>query len=79
MGYQIDGPCSVFCDNEATVKSSTIPESTLKKKHNAIAYHKVRESVAMGVIRIGHIHSSINLADMLTRGKIHEFCEQFLY
>jgi hypothetical protein len=83
FGIPIDGPCSVFCDNEAAVKSSTIPESTLKKKHNAIAYHKVRESVAMGVIRIGYIHSNINLADMLTkpltRGKIHEFCEQFLY
>ncbi len=83
FGIPIDGPCSVFCDNEATVESSTIPKSTLKKKHNAIAYHNVRESVAMGVIQIGHIHSSVKLADMLTkpltRGKINEFCEQFLY
>ena len=83
MGVPIDGPCTVFCDNEAAVKNSTTPESTLKKKHNAIAYHRVREAVASGVIRIGYIHTTRNLADMftkpLTSDKIHGFCEQILH
>jgi hypothetical protein len=43
MGVQVDGPKYVFCDNESVVKNSTRPESMLKKKHNAIAYHRVRE------------------------------------
>jgi hypothetical protein len=83
MGIPIEGPCSVFCDNESVVKYSSIPESALKRKHNAIAYHRVREASASGMVHIGYIHSSCNLADMLTkllsRSKIHEFCEQILF
>jgi hypothetical protein len=43
MGIPIDGPRNVFCDNAAVVRNSTAPESVLKKKHNAIAYHRARE------------------------------------
>ena len=32
MGIPIDGPTNIFCDNEAIVRNSTMPESTLKKK-----------------------------------------------
>jgi hypothetical protein len=35
------------------VKNTSIPESTLTKKHNAINYHIIRESAAMGMIRVG--------------------------
>jgi hypothetical protein len=37
----IDGPASVFCDNCGVVRNTSIPESTLMKKHNAINYHAV--------------------------------------
>ena len=47
MGVPLDGPANVFCDNEAVVKNTTQPESTLKKKHNAIAYCRVREAQAV--------------------------------
>jgi hypothetical protein len=33
------GATQVFCDNEAVVTSSTKVESTLNKKHSALAYH----------------------------------------
>jgi hypothetical protein len=83
MGIPVLTPCLTLCDNETTIKNSTIPESVLKKKHNAIAYHRVREAVAADILRIGYINSADNLADMLTkpltREKIHTFCEQFLY
>jgi hypothetical protein len=83
MGVPISTPCITLCDNETAVRNSTIPESTLKKKHNAIAYHRVREAVAADILRIGYIQSKDNLADMFTkplsREKIHEFCEQILY
>ena len=53
MGVQVEGPTNVFCDNESVVKNLTKPESTLKKKHNAIAYHRgVREAQAAGIVRI---------------------------
>eukprot|EP00978_Attheya_sp_CCMP212_P035677 scaffold156772_cov26-Attheya_sp.AAC.1 len=33
FGIPIDGPANVFCDNEAVVTNSSIPTSTIKKKH----------------------------------------------
>jgi hypothetical protein len=37
----LTGPTIIYCDNDAIVNNSTKPESTLKKKRNAIAYHRV--------------------------------------
>ena len=50
FGIPLDGPARLFCNNEAVMKNTTNPESTLKKKHNSIAYHRVREAVAAGVM-----------------------------
>ncbi len=41
FGVPIDGPTNLYVDNESVVLNSTHPESTLKKKHNAIAYFLV--------------------------------------
>jgi len=83
MGIPVLTPCWTFCDNETMIKNSTIPISVLKKKHNAITYHRVREAVASDILRIAYINSADNLADMFTkplsREKIHTFCEQILY
>ena len=49
----IDGPANVFCDNNGVVKNTTIPESVLAKKHNAINYHAIREAVAAKILRVG--------------------------
>jgi hypothetical protein len=67
MGVPIDGPTYVFCDNQSVVASSTRPESLLKKKSNAIAYHAVREAVAMKEILICHISTDDNVADLFTK------------
>ncbi|MGH7955267.1 MAG: hypothetical protein ACREOZ_04830 [Gloeomargaritales cyanobacterium] len=52
FGVPLDGPANGFCDNNSVVRNVTDPASTLKKRHNSIAYHKVRESAAAGIIRI---------------------------
>jgi hypothetical protein len=39
-GVPIDGPANMYCDNNSVVINSSKHDSTLKKKHNAIAYHK---------------------------------------
>ena len=49
---KVNGPCNVFSDNEAVMKSTMVAESTLKKKHFSIAYHKSREAVTAGVILV---------------------------
>ena len=42
------------------------PESTLKEKCNAIAYHAIHKSVAIGELMMGHIRSEDNPAVLLT-------------
>jgi hypothetical protein len=67
MGIPIDGPASVFCDNNSVVINTSAPESQLKKKHNAIAYHRVREACAAGTIRITKEGTESNLSDLFTK------------
>ncbi len=67
VGVPLDGPTNVFCDNEAVVKSTTCPESQLKKKHVAICYHRVREACASEMIRIFKEDGLTYLADLLTK------------
>ena len=44
------------------MKNSTRPESTLKKKHQAVAYHCTREAQAAGTARIAKEDGETNLA-----------------
>jgi hypothetical protein len=67
VGIPITGPTRVKCDNMSVVHNTAAPESMLKKKSNAIAYHFVREAVAAKVIRISYEPSKSNLADVLTK------------
>jgi hypothetical protein len=67
VGVPLDGPTNVFCDNEAVVRNSSIPESQLKKKHVSICYHRVREACASGMLRVTKEHGLTNLADVLTK------------
>jgi hypothetical protein len=66
MGIPLDGPANVFCDNEAVVNNTSKAESTLKKKHVAICYHRVREASAMGMIQIAKENTDTNLSDCWT-------------
>ena len=84
MRVQVDGPTNVFCDNESVVKNnSTKPESALKKKHNAIAYHQVREAQAAGIVRIAKEDGETNLADVLSKclpgPRLRQLCSRVLW
>ena len=67
IGIKVEGPSVLPADNEAVVKNTTLPSSTMKKRHNAIAYHKVREAVAANVVRVACIRTYLNVADILTK------------
>jgi hypothetical protein len=83
FGVPIEGATNVFCDNEAVTKNAIYPESTLKKKHNAIAYHRTREAVAAGTIRVTKEDGKTNLADVLTKPLPQVtkelLCDKFMY
>ena len=67
MGVPLEGPTHVKADNMSVIKNSSMPESTLKKKSNSIAYHYVRERAAAGIIDVTYEPTGTNLADMLTK------------
>jgi hypothetical protein len=83
FGIPIEGPTNMFCDNEVVTKNVTIPESTLKKKHNLIAYHRMREAVAAETICMTKEDGATNLADVLTKllpQATKDFlCDWFMY
>jgi len=67
MGIAISGPTYIYGNNMSVIHNTQRPESTLRKKSNAICYHTVRESVAMGVSLMGHIKTTENPADLATK------------
>ena len=67
FGVPLAGPEILFCDNNWFVKNTTIPESTLSKKQNAINYHCVREASASIILHIRKEDTATNLANPLTK------------
>ena len=67
LGVPLEETSLLIGDNMSVVLNTTLPSSMLKKKHNAIAYHRVREAIAAKIINFAHIDSKINVADILTK------------
>jgi hypothetical protein len=67
FGIPINGPTSVFCDNESVVINATHCESPLRRKHTSIAYHRCREAQAAKYVQIGYQQGRNNPADLLTK------------
>ena len=67
LGVEPDGPAMMLGDNNSVVLNCTMPTSVLKKKHNAVAYHRVREGIAAQICHFAHVPSSQNYADVLTK------------
>jgi hypothetical protein len=67
LGVNIDSTSYLFGDNESVVKSSTLPQSQLGKRHHALAYHFTREAVASKMVTFHHIPSELNVADILSK------------
>ena len=67
MGVPIFGSLLIYGYNMSDIHNTQQPESTLKKKSNSIAYHAVRESVAMGESLTGHVGTNSNPADLATK------------
>ena len=83
FGVPMEGPASVYCDNEAVYKNVAMPSSVLNKKMHAISYHYCREAVAAGIIRIAKEDTETNLADLFTkilsRARREELLDRFMY
>ena len=51
----------------SVITNLSVPSSVLRKRHNAICYHRVREAQTAGIIRVGWIEGKHNIADLFTK------------
>ena len=71
MGIPVEEPTCIYGDNQSVLAKTTIPDSTLKKKSESIAYHFVREGVARDEWRASYVNTHDNEADLLTKQLPH--------
>ncbi len=67
LGATVQGKTYMFGDNKSVVTSASVPHSQLNKRHNFLAYHRVREAVAAKILCFAHVPGSFNPADILTK------------
>ena len=78
LGVPVHGPTYMFGDNNSVIQSTTIPHSKLNKRHNILAFHRVRECISSGVLRFIFTRSENNLADCLTKNLVRAKLEALL-
>ena len=62
-----DNATVLFGDNQGVIMNTSLPSSSLKKRHNAISYHFVREAVAANILRLVYLPTNLNISDILTK------------
>ena len=63
---QLDATC-IYCDNQSCVKLYENPMFHDKSKHIDIKYHYIMDMVQRGVVKLQHVATNKQIADMLTK------------
>ena len=63
---QLDATC-IHCDNQSCVKLSENLVFNDKSKHIKIKYHFIREIVQRGVVKLQHVATEEQIADVLMK------------
>ena len=67
LGVPIRDKSYMFGDNRSVVTSSTIPNSTISKRHHLASYHRVREAIAAKYISFHWKDGKSKPADILSK------------
>ena len=67
MGIPVIGCSFLYGDNQSVLCNTFFPDSILKKKNHAIAYHFVQEGVAREEWVTGYVEIKNNAADPLNK------------
>ena len=67
LGVLIMGSSYMFGDNESVVNTSMKIDAKLHKRHNALSFHRVRESIAAGVCNFFFLPGEFNPPDILSK------------
>ncbi|GKE96553.1 transposable element [Tanacetum coccineum] len=67
LGIRMTEPPNLYCDNTGATYLCANPVYHSRMKHVALDYHFVRERVSEGSLRVLHISSKDQIADVLTK------------
>ena len=68
LHHPIERATVVYCDNMSTVYMASNHVHHYRTKHIDIDIHFVREKVALGEVRVLHVPTSAQFADIFTKG-----------
>ena len=68
----------MLVDNMSVVLNTSVLSSVLKKKHNAIAYHQLREAIETKVMRFAYVRNEENFSDVLIKPLSNEKCHHLM-
>ena len=67
LGIPVEKRSELLGDNLSVVVNTTLPSSQIKKKHLSCQIMRVREAIAAGFVRFGHVRSEQNISDIFTK------------
>jgi hypothetical protein len=67
LGVPVREKSYMFGDNQSVITNSSIPHSSLHKRHNALSYHRVREMIAARILGYYWIDGKSNPADIFSK------------
>jgi len=83
LGINVERRSVLLGDNLSVVVNTTLPSSKIKKKHLSCSIARIREAVAAGFVRFGHIRSELNVSDIATKPlgplAFHRIAHPFLF
>jgi hypothetical protein len=67
LGFQFDSPSTLWIDNQSALSVAKNPDHHGRVKHLDLRFYWLRDEVERGIIRVEHISTDINPADILTK------------
>jgi hypothetical protein len=67
LGVPIRERSYMFGDNQSVVNSSMQVHAKLHKRHSMLSFHRVRETIAAGIVSFHFIPGHLNPADILSK------------
>lgn len=72
IGFQQEGPTTVFNDNQSAIKLVKNPEFHQRTKHIKVKYHFIRENEVQKEVKVKYLETGKQPADMLTKNLTQE-------
>ncbi|WJZ84244.1 hypothetical protein VitviT2T_003857 [Vitis vinifera] len=67
LGIQLPTCPIIYCDNVGATQVCSNPVFHSRMKHVALDFHFIRDQVQKGILRVAHVSSTDQLADLLTK------------